>query len=144
MTSDTSHRSSFVRFAEAASRWAGKAGTFIAASVLIIGWAVTGPIFDFSDTWQLVIGTMTTILTFLMVFLIQNTQNRDSKAIHLKLDELIRTTKGAHTVLLDIEKLSDEELEQIGQKYDAIAEEGRKRMRKGESDTQIPSIVLDQ
>lgn len=93
---------------------------FIIALLVIIIWATTGPIFNFSDTWQLVINTGTTIVTFLMVFLIQNTQNRDSRAIHLKLDELLRGVKGARTGLVDIEELPDSELEQLHQEFEAI------------------------
>src|SRR5215471_16049634 len=95
-----SHRESFRRFAHAVARVVGSAWCFLAALLLIVGWGVTGPLFHFSDTWQLVINTFTTIITFLMVFLIQNTQNRDSKAIHLKLDELLRGVKGAHNIFV--------------------------------------------
>ncbi len=103
----------FTRFARATSCHAGRPSAFVVAALVIIVWAVTGPLFNFSDTWQLVINTGTTIVTFLMVFLIQNTQNRDSQAIHVKLDELIRAKKGARNALLDLDELSDEELEEI-------------------------------
>lgn len=103
----------FRKFAQAASRAVGSSWTFILAVLIIIVWAITGPMFHYSDTWQLVINTGTTIITFLMVFLIQNTQNRDAKAIHLKLDELIRAVSGARTHLVDLETLSDEELDQL-------------------------------
>src|SRR6476660_8522616 len=99
----------FRKFAHKTSVIAGSPWAFIAAVVIIIAWAVSGPIFSFSDTWQLVINTGTTIITFLMVFLIQNTQNRDAKAVHLKLDELLRGVKGARTGLVDLEDLTDEE-----------------------------------
>src|SRR5882672_9512631 len=103
----------FRKFARLTSRGVGSPWAFIAAVLIIFVWAVTGPIFHFSDTWQLVINTGTTIVTFLMVFLIQNTQNRDAVAIHLKLDELIRALKGARNKLVDLEELSDEELEAL-------------------------------
>jgi low affinity Fe/Cu permease len=103
-------------------------------------WAVTGPLFGFSDTWQLVINTGTTIVTFLMVFLIQNTQNRDSEAIQVKLDELIRLSKGGHNVLLDLEELEDEELNRIRENYCKIAEEAREKLRRGEGDTDTPEV----
>ncbi len=97
------------------------AAFLIAASVILI-WGTTGPVFHFSDTWQLVINTSTTIITFLMVFLIQNTQNRDSKALHIKVDELLRAVKGARTSLVDIEELEDEELEVLQQEFRQIHE----------------------
>jgi len=100
-----------------ASPWA-----FLAAVVVVVAWAVTGPFFGFSDTWQLVINTGTTIVTFLMVFLIQNTQNRDAQAMHLKLDELIRGVKGARTGLVDLEHLSDEELARLQEEFRRLRE----------------------
>src|ERR671923_638672 len=100
----------FTRFAKSTARLTGQPAAFTLALAIIIVWALTGPLFRFSDTWQLVINTATTIVTFLMVFLIQNTQNRDAKAIHLKLDELIRAVEGARTRLVHLEDLSDEEL----------------------------------
>src|SRR3954468_21520032 len=102
----------------------------LAAAVVIV-WAVSGPLFGFSDTWQLVINTDTTIVTFLMVFLIQNTQNRDAEAIQVKLDELIRALQGAHTVLLDLEELEEEELDRIRANYERLAERARTDLRKG-------------
>jgi len=110
--------------------------------LVILGWAVTGPIFGFSDTWQLVINTGTTIITFLMVFLIQNTQNRDSAAMQLKLDELIRAINGAHNGLLDLEELSDEELDKIKSRYEELARQAREELRRGLKDTgtiEVPS-----
>lgn len=90
---------------------------FVLALVLVTAWLLTGPLFDFSDTWQLIINTATTIITFLMVFLIQNTQNRDAQAIHLKLDELIRSIKDARNTLIDVEDLSEEDLQQLQQAF---------------------------
>lgn len=107
----------FHQIASRVSAFAGSAWTFIFAVVIIATWALTGPAFNFSDTWQLVINTGTTIVTFLMVFLIQNTQNRDAKAIHLKLDELLKGVKGARTGLVDSEDLSDEELEKLHKEF---------------------------
>lgn len=103
----------FRRFSHKTSSGVGSPWAFALACLAILVWGVTGPLFHFSDTWQLVINTGTTIITFLMVFLIQNTQNRDAVAIHLKLDELIRALKGARNQLVDIEELSDEELEKL-------------------------------
>ena len=117
---------------------------FILAALVIVVWAVTGPIFGFSDTWQLVINTGTTIVTFLMVFLIQNTQNRDSEAIQIKLDELIRATEGAHTALLDLEELEDAELERILKLYEEIAARSRDAMDEGEEDTGTPFVHIEQ
>jgi low affinity Fe/Cu permease len=98
--------------------------------MIIFIWAITGPIFGFSDTWQLVINTSTTVITFLMVFLIQNTQNRDSEAIHLKLDELIRANRGAHNALLDMEELEEEDLDRLREDYEQLAEAARAALRK--------------
>ena len=109
---------------------------------MILAWAVTGPIFHFSDTWQLVINTGTTVITFLMVFLIQNTQNRDTQAIHLKLDELIRSHEGAHTALLNLEELSEKELSRFQALYLKLAEEAREALRKGGKDTDVPGLPL--
>lgn len=103
----------FRKFAHGTSQIVGSSWAFILAVLIIVVWATTGPIFHFSDTWQLVINTGTTIVTFLMVFLIQNTQNRDAKAMHLKLDELLKGVKGARTALVDVEDLSDDELEAL-------------------------------
>jgi low affinity Fe/Cu permease len=102
----------------------------LAAVVIIIGWAILGPYFRYSDTWQLVINTATTIITFLMVFLIQNTQNRDARAIHLKLDELIRCLDLAHNDMINVEKLSDEELAVLSQKFDNIRNEFENRKQR--------------
>src|SRR5215510_6232017 len=136
----TKSKSWFTRFAKFTARWSGRPITFVLAVIVIIVWAITGPIFGFSDTWQLIINTGTTIITFLMVFLIQNTQNRDSEAIQVKLDELIRATKGAHTVLLDLEELEEEELNRIHGDYEKLAERARTDLRKGIGDTGSPEV----
>ena len=107
----------FRKFAHTTSQIVGTSWVFILAVLIIVVWAITGPMFHYSDTWQLVINTSTTIITFLMVFLIQNTQNRDAKAIHLKLDELIKGVKGARTGMVNLEELSDEELERLQQDF---------------------------
>jgi low affinity Fe/Cu permease len=131
-------KSRFTRFAKWTSRVTGRPLAFVLAVMVILAWAITGPLFGFSDTWQLVINTGTTIVTFLMVFLIQNTQNRDSEAIQIKLDELIRAAKGAHNALLDLEELEDEELDRIRDQYELIAEHARAVLRTGRRDTGAP------
>src|SRR5438094_2921842 len=115
------------RFSRAVTEWAGTSWAFAVALAVIIVWAATGPIFGFSDTWQLVINTGTTIVTFLMVFLIQNTQNRDAKALHLKLDELIRSKKGARNKLVDLEDCTDEELKEIEEEFKRLRERAAHR-----------------
>jgi len=115
----------FTRFARWTSFNTGRPSAFLVAALVIVAWAATGPLFHYSDTWQLVINTGTTIVTFLMVFLIQNTQNRDSQAIHVKLDELIRAMKGARNSLLNLEDISDEELEQLRVSFNRIAEQAK-------------------
>jgi len=122
----------FTRFAKATARGAGHPATFGVALLVILSWAVTGPLFHFSDTWQLVINTGTTIVTFLMVFLIQNTQNRDSVAMQIKLDELLRAAKGAQTAMADLEDLTDEELKAFQAHYRHLAEAARSKMRESE------------
>jgi len=122
---DSAMNDFFRKFANRTSAIVGSPWAFIAAVAIIIAWAASGPIFGFSDTWQLVINTGTTIITFLMVFLIQNTQNRDAKAIHLKLDELIRSAKGARNSLVDLEDLSDEELTKLQQQFQLLRERDR-------------------
>lgn len=116
----------FNRFAKWTSFHAGRPSAFVLAAVVIVAWAVTGPLFHFSDTWQLVINTGTTIVTFLMVFLIQNTQYRDSQALHVKLDELIRAKKGARNSLLDLDELTDEELERLRRSFAKLGAKARK------------------
>jgi low affinity Fe/Cu permease len=135
-------RDLFTRFAKRAARATGQPLAFMLAAGLITVWAITGPLFHFSDTWQLVINTGTTVITFLMVFLIQNTQNRDSLAIHLKLDELIRAHKGAHTALLNLEELSTEELDKFQRIYLEIAAKARKHLREGGDDTDVPRMPI--
>ena len=136
----TKSRSWFTRFAKATSRAAGRPAAFGVAVGVVIGWAATGPLFGWSDTWQLVINTGTTVVTFLMVFLIQNTQNRDAEATQVKLDELIRVIEGAHTALLDLEELEDEELDRIRAQYERLAERARENLRAGKRDTGAPEV----
>jgi low affinity Fe/Cu permease len=124
------------------TRAAGRPATFAIAVSVIVLWALTGPIFDYSDTWQLVIntGTTITIITFLMVFLIQNTQNRDTEALQIKLDELLRSVEHAHTVLLDLEELDDEEPRRIRQDYLELARKARQDLKRGKVDTGVPRL----
>ena len=128
----------YSHFAKWAARVSGRSITFALALGLIAAWITTGPIFHFSDTWQLVINTATTIVTFLMVFVIQNTQNRDTEAIQIKLDELIRATKGAHNALLDLEELEEDQLDQFRSRYEMLAREARGNLEQGQSDTGTP------
>jgi len=115
----------FSRFAKGTARASGRPATFGLAVIVLLAWAISGPFFHFSDTWQLVINTGTTIVTFLMVFLIQNTQNRDSEAMQVKLDELIRANKLAHNALLDLENLEEDELDVIRADYEKLADKAR-------------------
>ena len=131
----------YTRTARWIAQLSGRPITFLLAVASIVVWLVTGPIFGFSDTWQLVINTGTTIITFLMVFLIQNTQNRDTTAMQIKLDELIRATKGAHLSLLDVEELEEKELSAFVKQYEELASLGRKQLDKGKPDTGTPEIV---
>ncbi|HEX8722530.1 MAG TPA: low affinity iron permease family protein [Pyrinomonadaceae bacterium] len=140
----TKSTSWFTRFAKWTARAAGRPATFALAAAVIVVWAVTGPLFGFSDTWQLVINTGTTIVTFLMVFLIQNTQNRDTEAVQVKLDELIRVTEGAHLVLLDLEELDDKQLDRIRKIYEKLAAKARENAERGEEDTGTPDLNLDE
>ena len=134
--------SSFTRIANWTASAAGHPQSFVFACLIIVVWGATGPLFGFSDTWQLVINTGTTIVTFLMVFLIQNTQNRDSKAMQLKLDELIRATEGAHNALLDLEELTEEDLNRIRALYIALATHARSDLARGLLDTDIPEVSI--
>ena len=129
----------FVHFAQWVSHITGRPLTFLLALASIVVWAMLGPFFGFSDTWQLVINTATTIITFLMVFLIQNTQNRDSEAIQVKLDELLRVTDGAHVALLDLEELDEKEFQKICRQYRRLAEQARERLLAGGTDTDTPA-----
>ena len=131
-------RSWYSRMAKATSRFSGRPAVFALALGMIAVWVVTGPLFHFSDTWQLVINTTTTIITFLMVFLIQSTQNRDTAAIQIKLDELIRATKGAHNALLDLEELEEFQLEAFRSRYEALAGAARVNVGGGQLDTDSP------
>jgi low affinity Fe/Cu permease len=132
--------SSFGRFAKTAARLSGRPAAFGLAVAIVVVWALTGPLFGFSDTWQLVINTGTTIVTFLMVFLIQHTQNRDTEALQIKLDELIRSTSGAHNALLDLEELEEEELDRIRDNYEMLAKRARERLRSGQEDTDVEEV----
>lgn len=133
-------QSTFTRFAKWTALMSGRPTTFVLALLIILIWAVSGPIFDFSDTWQLVINTGTTIVTFLMVFLIQNTQNRDTGALQVKLDEVIRVLEGAHNALLDLEELDDKQLDRIRNNYERLAKEARKDLKQGFKDTGVNDI----
>ncbi len=125
----------FSNFSRMASRLAGQPIAFILACFLVFIWLITGPLYGFSDTWQLVINTTTNIAEFIMVFLIQNTQNRDGEAIQIKLDELIRSHRGAHNVLLDLEELTEDQLNEIKRKYEKLAEIARLKLSQGKVDT---------
>ena len=131
----------YALLAKRAARLAGRPVTFNLAVAVLLVWLVTGPLFDFSDTWQLVINTGTTIVTFLMVFLIQNTQNRDTEALHIKLDELIRATQGAHNALLDLEELEERELDEFRERYAALARLAREQRIHGTVDTGTPEAL---
>lgn len=130
----------FSKFARWMSTTLGNHNSFILAFLIVIVWVLSGPFFHFSDTWQLVINTATTIVTFLMVFLLQNTQNRDTIALHLKLDELIRSIGSAHNELLKVEQLPDEELEKLLKRYENLADDIKKRMKRGEVVSGVPKI----
>ena len=128
----------YSRFAKSAAHFCGRPPVFALAVGAILVWIVTGPLFGFSDTWQLVINTGTTIVTFLMVFLIQNTQNRDTQAIQIKLDELIRATRGAHNALLDLEELEEDNLDAFRTKYQSLASAARTELEGGGEDIGTP------
>ena len=130
----------FEQFSKIAAKFSGRSGTFAIACTAVGIWFLSGPLFNYSDTWQLAINITTTIITFLMVFLIQHTQNRDAEAVQIKLDELIRATKVAHNALLDIENLTEQEQDYFRGKYEALALEAQKSMITGKSDTDIPGL----
>jgi low affinity Fe/Cu permease len=121
-------------FATQAANWVGTKWAFLVALLTIVGWLISGPYFRYSDTWQLIINTGTTVITFLVVFLIQNTQNRDARAIHLKLDEIIKSIDKAHNEMIDIEHLSDEELQRLAEKYQKVREECDIRSQRSKAD----------
>ena len=133
-------RNLFTRMANAASRFAGSPVSFVLALLVVLAWLASGPLFKFSDTWQLVINTGTTIVTFLMVFLIQNSQNRDSRALQIKLDELIRATRGAHNKVLDLEELEESELKAFQDRYEALATRARECDSQEEEDIGSPEV----
>jgi low affinity Fe/Cu permease len=135
-------QSQFAVFAKRVARWSGQPLTFSLAILIVVVWALTGPMFGYSDTWQLVINTGTTIVTFLMVFLIQNTQNRDSEAMQMKLDELIRSIHGAHNALVNLEELEETELDRIRANYTKIAERARSAIERGHDDTGVPRVQV--
>lgn len=128
----------FTRLAKWTSRVAGRPSAFLLACLVIVVWAVTGPIYHYSNTWQLVINTGTSVATFLMVFLIQNTQYRDSEALQVKLDEVIRSIRGAHNKMMNLEELDDPELEELHNQYLRLAEKARSRQKKGKEQTDSP------
>ena len=130
----------FVHFAQWVSHITGRPLTFLLALASIVVWAMLGPFFGFSDTWQLIVNTSTTVITFLMVFIIQSTQNRDTTALQIKLDELIRATQGAHNALLDLEEIDDEQFERYWRSYKRLAAAAREKLEKGELDTDSPEI----
>jgi low affinity Fe/Cu permease len=134
----------FARWAKATSHATGRPAAFLIACAVVALWGLTGPLFGFSDTWQLVINTSTTIVTFLMVFLIQNTQNRDTEALQIKLDELIRATEGAHNALLDLEELEDLEFDRIRETYSQLAKRAREGLREGHIDTDRPDLGVSE
>jgi len=136
----TKSRSWFTGFAKSISRTTGRPAAFTSAIIVVLLWLASGPFFHFSNTWQLIINTGTTIITFLMVFLIQSTQNRDAEAVQVKLDELLRVTEGAHVALLNLEELEEEELEKIYRGYAQLAERAREQLRKGQPDTGTPEV----
>lgn len=133
----------FTRATKAASRFTGRPLSFALAAGIVLAWAVSGPLFKFSNTWQLVINTGTTVITFLMVFLIQATQNRDTAALQIKLDELIRATEGAHNKLLDLEELEEADLTELQARYETLAKEARECAPRDRRVNGVPEIDLE-
>ena len=136
----TKSRSWFTRFTKTTARATGRPMAFILAALAVVVWGLTGPMFGFSDTWQLVINTSTTIVTFLMVFLIQATQNRDAEAMQVKLDEIIRAIGNAKNELLDLEELEEEDLDAMRERYERLAGQARAALAKGRGDTDAPAV----
>lgn len=132
----------YAHFTKNFAKLTGKSITFVLAITMILIWLLSGPFFDFSNTWQLVINTTTTIITFVMVFVIQNTQNRDTEAMQVKLDELIRATQGAHNALLDLEELEEDQIDIFREEYEVLAREARAGLVEGELDTNTPESVV--
>ena len=128
----------YFNFSKVIARFCGRPAVFVTAVGLIVVWIISGPLFDFSDTWQLAINTSTTIVTFLMVFVIQSTQNRDMEAVQVKLDELIRVTQGAHNALLDLEDMEEQQLDAFLSKYQLLAKLARKNIEQGLQDIDSP------
>ena len=137
----------FSKFASYLSTMTGRPATFVMAVALVLVWAITGPFFHYSDTWQLVINTGTTIVTFLMVFLIQNTQNRDTQALQVKMDEIIRVTKGAHNALINLEELSEEDVQKIQELYRKLAEHAQDArhdlLKTGVPEVELPDLNVN-
>jgi low affinity Fe/Cu permease len=132
------------RFSKVAARIAGRSATFTAATAVILTWLITGPIFNFSDTWQLAINTATTIITFLMVFLIQHTQNIDSQATQIKMDEIIRATKGAHNTLLDIEEMTEKQLDDLREQYEQLARNAQQTQESEDTDPKSSETIHEE
>ncbi len=136
------HGSSYTAFAKHMERAVGHPAAFLLSLLVVVLWGFTGPLFNFSDTWQLVMNTTSSIVTFLMVFIIQYTQNRDTDAIQIKLDELLRAYHGAHTMLVSLEELGDEELQQLREKYTRLGYQARQEARRGRDDTGVPDLRI--